>query len=143
MRRTAAALAAAVLAASGAFARETTRPKFRWPVIGQIDQANDGRGVDISVQQGQAVHAAADGQVIFASDEIATYGRMIVIRHADDYVTTYAHLSDMAVTKGVAVKRGQIIGTSGRTGEANRPMLHFELRRGQTELDPVGFLSPR
>jgi murein DD-endopeptidase MepM/ murein hydrolase activator NlpD len=143
LRRAAAALAAAALAASGALAKDAPRPKFRWPVIGQIEQAKDGRGVDISIPEGAAVHAAADGEVIYASDEIASYGRMLVIRHADDYVTTYAHLSDMAVTKGVAVKRGQIIGKSGRTGEASRPMLHFELRRGETELDPIGFLSPR
>jgi murein DD-endopeptidase MepM/ murein hydrolase activator NlpD len=138
-----AALALAVLTAGGAFAKEATRPKFRWPVIGQIDQAKDGRGVDIAVPVGEAVHAAADGTVIYASDEIASYGRMIVIRHAGDYVTTYAHLSDMAVTKGVAVKRGQIIGKTGKTGDAPRPELHFELRRGETELDPIGFLSPR
>jgi len=143
LRRAALALAVAIFAAAGAFAKDAPRPKFRWPVIGQIDQAKDGRGVDISVPEGQAVHAAADGQVIYASDEIASYGRMIVIRHADDYVTTYAHLSDMAVTKGVAVKRGQIIGKTGETGDARRPLLHFELRRGETELDPIGFLSPR
>ena len=139
----AALFAAAALAASGAFAREAPRPKFRWPVIGQIDQAKDGRGVDIAVPVGEAVHAAADGTVIYASDEIASYGKMIVIRHAGDYVTTYAHLSDMAVAKGVAVKRGQIIGKTGETGDARRPELHFELRKGETELDPIGFLSPR
>jgi murein DD-endopeptidase MepM/ murein hydrolase activator NlpD len=140
--RAALALALAVLTAGGAFAKEAPRPKFRWPVIGQIDQAKDGRGVDIAVPVGEAVHAAADGTVIYASDEIASYGQMIVIRHAGDYVTTYAHLSDMAVTKGVAVKRGQIIGKTGRTGDVRRPELHFELRRGETELDPIGFLSP-
>ena len=137
------ALAAAISAAAGAFAKDAQHPRFRWPVIGQIDQARDGRGVDIAVPQGEAVHAAADGTVIYASDEIASYGRMIVIRHADDYVTTYAHLSDMAVTPGVAVKRGQIIGKTGKTGNARRPELHFELRRGETELDPIGFLKPR
>ncbi len=143
MRRAALALAAAVLAASGAFARDAPRPKFRWPLIGKIDQAKDGRGVDIAVPMGSAVHAAADGTVIYASEEIASYGKMIVIRHADDYVTTYAHLSDMAVTKGVVVKRGQIIGKSGKSGAATAPLLHFELRRGETSLDPVGLLTPR
>lgn len=143
MRRTGLALAAVIFAAGGALAAETPRPKFRWPVIGAVNPAPDGRGVDISIPEGEAVHAAADGQVIYASDEIASYGRMIVIRHAGDYVTTYAHLSGMAVAKGVAVKRGQIIGKTGRTGDASRPLLHFELRRGETQLDPIGFLSPR
>jgi murein DD-endopeptidase MepM/ murein hydrolase activator NlpD len=141
--RRALALAAALFAAAGALAKDAPRPKFRWPVIGQIEQAKDGRGVDIAIPVGEAVHAAGDGVVIYASDEIASYGRMIVIRHTGDYVTTYAHLSEMAVTKGVAVKRGQIIGKTGKTGDARRPELHFELRRGETELDPIGFLSPR
>ena len=143
MTRAPLALAAAVLMASGAFAKPGPRPKFRWPVIGQITQAKDGRGVDIAVPVGEAVHAAADGQVIYASNEIASYGQMIVIRHADNYVTAYAHLSAMAVTPGVAVKRGQIIGKTGKSGDARRPQLHFELRRGETELDPIGYLSPR
>ena len=81
--------------------------------------------------------------MIYASDEIASYGRMIVIRHADDYVTTYAHLQDMAVTKGVQVKRGEIIGKSGKSGDVTKPQLHFELRKGETQLAPVGYLSPR
>jgi murein DD-endopeptidase MepM/ murein hydrolase activator NlpD len=126
---------AATLVAGAAFAGDGAHPKFRWPVIGRMEPAKD--GVDIAVPEGEAVHAAADGTVIYASDEIASYGRMIVIRHADDYVTTYAHLSDMAVTKGVTVRRGQIIGKSGK------PALHFELRKGDAQMKPDGFMSPR
>ena len=143
MRRAALALAVALVAAGGAFAGDEQRPKFRWPLIGKIDQAKDGRGVDIAVPEGSAVHAAGDGTVIYASSELASYGQMIVIRHAGDYVTTYAHLSDMKVTKGVTVKRGEIIGKSGKSGGVARPVLHFELRKGETQLDPVRFLSPR
>ena len=136
-------LALALILGGGAFAENAPLPKFRWPLIGKIEKSRDGRGVDIAAPLGEAVHAAADGEVLYASDELATFGRMIVIRHADDYVTTYAHLSDMTVTKGVKVKRGQIIGKSGKSGEAKRPELHFELRQGQTSLDPVGYLAPR
>ena len=139
--RLAAALGVALLA-GGAFANEPPS-KFRWPLIGKLEKAKDGRGIDIVAPEGEAVHAAGDGEVIYASDEIASYGRMIVIRHADDFVTTYAHLQDMAVTKGVKVKRGQIIAKSGKTGDASKPELHFELRKGATPLDPVGYLTPR
>ena len=139
--RLAVALAAALLGC-GALAKDAP-PKFRWPLIGKLQKAADGRGVDIVAPEGEAVHAAGDGEVIYASDEIASYGKMIVIRHADDYVTTYAHLQDMAVTKGVQVKRGQIIGKSGKTGDVKQPELHFELRKGETSLAPVGYLSPR
>ena len=139
--RLAVALAAALLGC-GALAKDAP-PKFRWPLIGKLQKAADGRGVDIVAPEGEAVHAAGDGEVIYASDEIASYGKMIVIRHADDYVTTYAHLQDLAVTKGVQVKRGQIIGKSGKTGDVKQPELHFELRKGETSLAPVGYLSPR
>ena len=139
--RLAVALGVALLAGA-AFAKEAP-PKFRWPLIGKLQKAADGRGVDIVAPEGEAVHAAGDGEVIYASDEIASYGKMIVIRHADDYVTTYAHLQDLAVTKGVQVKRGQIIGKSGKTGDVKQPELHFELRKGETSLAPVGYLSPR
>ena len=139
--RLAVALAAALLGC-GALAKDAP-PKFRWPLIGKLDKAGDPHGIDILAPEGEAVHAAGDGEVIYASDEIASYGRMIVIRHADDYVTTYAHLQDMAVTNGVQVKRGEIIGKSGKSGDVTKPQLHFELRKGETQLAPVGYLSPR
>ena len=139
-----AALALALLATTAALAQPSEGPpKFRWPLIGKIAKVKGGRGLDILAAVGEAVHAAADGDVIYASDELASYGKMIVIRHADGYVTTYAHLSEMSVSKGVAVKRGQIIGKTGRTGDAKRPELHFELRKGDASLDPIGYLSPR
>ena len=141
MRRLALALALTGLA-NAALAEEIL-PKFRWPVIGKAEKSKDGRGLDIAAPEGDPVHAAADGEVIYASDEIASFGRMIVVRHPNDYVTTYAHLRNMTVTKGVKVKRGQIVGASGRTGEAKSAGLHFELRKGETQLDPIGYLTPR
>ena len=142
MRRAALALAA-LAAAPARLTPKPRRPKFRWPLIGELLKAKDGAGIDIAAREGEPVHAAGDGEVIYASDELASYGRMIVIRHADDYVTTYAHLSDMAAAKGDKVKRGQIIGKAGKTGDAKTPALHFELRKGDKSLAPVGYLSPR
>ena len=141
MRRLGLALAAfAVLAGAQA---ETERPKFRWPVIGHISKSPDGRGVEIGAPEGEAVHAAADGEVIYAGDEIASYGQMIVIRHAGDFVTAYAHLSALAVAKGAKVKRGDTIGKTGHSGDAKAAGLHFELRQNGAPIDPVGNLSPR
>ena len=136
------ALATLIFAAGGALA-EDAHPKFRWPLIGQVLKSPDGRGIEIAAPEGEPVHAAADGDVIYAGDELASFGKMIVVRHADDYVTAYAHLSEIAVAKGDKVKRSQIIGKSGRTGDAKAPALHFELRKGDKSLAPVGYLSPR
>jgi murein DD-endopeptidase MepM/ murein hydrolase activator NlpD len=145
LRRAGLALAAVLLAgaANGEDAGPPGRALFRWPLIGKIVKPGDGRGVDIVVPEGQAVHAAGDGTVLYASDELKSFGKMIVIRHADDFVTAYANLSEMAVAAGVKVKRGQIIGKSGKTGETNGPKLHFELRKGGATVDPLGYLAPR
>jgi murein DD-endopeptidase MepM/ murein hydrolase activator NlpD len=115
---------------------------FRWPLIGKSEKAKGG-GLDIAVPLGEAVHAAADGAVIYASDELKTFGKMVVIRHADDFVTAYAHLSELTVAPGVEVKRGQIIGKSGKSGDVKTPQLHFELRKGETNIDPIGYMAPR
>ena len=115
---------------------------FRWPLIGKTEKAKGG-GLDIAVPIGEAVHASADGTVLYASDELKSFGKMVVIRHADDYVTAYAHLSDLTVGKGVEVKRGQIIGKSGKSGDVSAPVLHFELRKGETNIDPIGYMAPR
>ena len=135
------ALAAALLAATSALAK-TTPPKFRWPVIGKAEKSADGRGLDIAAPDGEAVHASGDGDVIYARDEIASFGKMVVVRHASGYVTTYAHLSEIAVKERAAVKRGDILGKAGHTGEARAPGLYFELRRDSKTLDPIGYLAP-
>jgi murein DD-endopeptidase MepM/ murein hydrolase activator NlpD len=136
----------AVGLAGAAFAEDTVEkpahPMFRWPLIGKAEKAKTG-GLDIPAREGEAVHAAADGSVIYASDELASFGKMVVIRHADDYVTAYAYLSELAVGQGVSVKRGQIIGKTGHSGDAKKPELHFELRKGKTNVDPIGYMTPR
>jgi len=137
------ALGLALAALTGAAAAEEILPKFRWPVMAKAEKSKDGRGLDIAAPEGDPVHAAGDGEVLYASDEIASFGRMVVLRHSGDYVTTYAHLRNMSVAKGAKVKRGQIIGAAGKTGDAKTTGLHFELRKGETQLDPIGYLTPR
>ncbi len=134
---------ALALGLAGAASAETAKPKFRWPILGEVHKAKDGRGVDIAAAEGEPVRAAADGEAIYASDELASFGKMIVLRHADDYVTTYAHLSEMMVSPGAKVKRGEVIGKAGHTGDVKGPVLHFELRQGSKTLAPAGFMAPR
>ncbi len=145
MRRAACALAALLLAAGAANGEDAGppggRPLFRWPLIGKVAKGSDGRGLDIVAPEGEPVHAAGDGIVLYAGDELKSFGKMIVIRHADDYATAYAYLSELTVDQGVKVKRGQIIGKSGKTGDAPRAELHFELRKGGSNVDPVGYFG--
>jgi len=121
---------------------------FRWPVQGRIvsgfgEKAKDNRneGIDISVPEGTAVKAAENGVVIYAGEEISSYGKLILIRHADGWVSAYAHNRDFEVKKGDNVRRGQIISRSGKTGGADRPKLHFELRKNSVPVNPTDHLA--
>ncbi|MCE9647728.1 MAG: M23 family metallopeptidase [Chloroflexi bacterium] len=96
------------------------------------------RGVDFSAAVHTPVLAAEDGEVVFAGMEkskthspwVNYYGNFIVIRHANELYTLYAHLSRIDVEAGQAVQAGEVIGGVGRTGAAIGPHLHFEVRRG-------------
>lgn len=113
-------------------------------------------GVEFINATGTPVHAAGDGQVIFAgADDEAVfspwkkfYGNVVVIRHADDLFTLYAHLSKVDAQSGQTVKVGEKIGEVGWTGAAIGSHLHFEARRGDGEdyfsaVNPELWLVPR
>ena len=145
-------LAAALLAgvAGAALAQEAAPPqpereKFRWPLRGAILEpfkAGTNDGIDIAAPVGEAVHAAADGVCVAAGEEIKSYGKLVVLRHAGGYVTVYADNSELEVKQGDAVRRGEIIAKSGQTGGAPSPRLHFELRKDGQPVDPVKYLAP-
>jgi murein DD-endopeptidase MepM/ murein hydrolase activator NlpD len=116
---------------------------FLWPVngkvigaFGPIDQWRRRDGIDILARRGAPVLAAQDGIVAYAGDGIPGYGEMILLRHDQGYITTYAHNATLLVEVGDVVRRGQVIARVGDTGEATQTMLHFELRQGRTPIDP-------
>jgi murein DD-endopeptidase MepM/ murein hydrolase activator NlpD len=121
---------------------------FRWPVRGRIiagfgpkptGQQND--GINLAVPEGTPVKAADDGTVAYAGNELKGYGNLVLIRHANGYVTAYAHASELLVKRGDVVKRGQVIAKSGQTGNVSSPQLHFEVRKGATPVDPMLHLA--
>jgi murein DD-endopeptidase MepM/ murein hydrolase activator NlpD len=123
------------------------RGRFAWPIAGPVrrgftarGQRNYHDGLDITVAEGTAVRAAAAGTVIFAGEEKNQFGRLVVIDHGDGWHSAYAFLSRITVAKGEAVNQNERIGLSGRTGLARGPELHFELRRDNRAVDPVGQL---
>ncbi|MEM9279393.1 MAG: peptidoglycan DD-metalloendopeptidase family protein [Pseudomonadota bacterium] len=122
--------------------------EFRWPVKGRVISefgapSSNGKneGVDISVPEGTAVRAAENGVVIYTGNEISAYGNLVLVRHEDDWVSAYAHNREFEVKKGDSVRRGQIIARSGKTGNADRPKLHFELRKESKPVDPKQYLA--
>jgi murein DD-endopeptidase MepM/ murein hydrolase activator NlpD len=123
-------------------------PTFRWPVRGKVitsygaktnGKAND--GINLAVPEGTPVKAAEDGVVAYAGNELKGYGNLILVRHANGYVTAYAHASELLVKRGDTIKRGQVIAKSGQSGEVASPQLHFEIRKGSAPVDPLQFLN--
>lgn len=97
-------------------------------------------GVDFGAKMGTAIHAAADGTVVFAGQETG-YGNYTCISHGGDIATCYAHQSVLMVTVGELVTRGQVIGLVGSTGYSTGPHLHFEVRIDGKVTDPVPWLT--
>jgi lipoprotein NlpD len=119
--------------------------QWAWPsrgkVLDRFDEAHN-KGIDIGGNVGDPVYAANDGQVVYSGNSLPAYGKLVIIKHTDDYVSVYAHNNEILVTQGQAVKRGQRIADLGMT-DASSPRLHFEIRRRGTPVDPLAYLPPR
>ena len=122
--------------------------KFLKPVQGRIISGfgskksglrND--GINISASRGTSVKAADNGVVVYAGNALKGSGNLILVRHANNWMTAYAHLDRMSVTKGQTVKRGSVIGKVGSTGSVSKPQLHFEVRKGTSAVNPVKYLE--
>lgn len=117
---------------------------WMWPTTGKIIEAfslaeQGNKGIDISGSQGQRILAAADGQVVYAGNALRGYGNLIIINHANEFLSAYAHNDALLVSEGQKVVRGQQIARMGST-DAKSVRLHFEIRyRGQS-VNPVGYL---
>jgi murein DD-endopeptidase MepM/ murein hydrolase activator NlpD len=95
------------------------------------------QGVDFRANVGTPVLAANDGVVVYVGTKIRGYGRMVVLKHADNFYSVYAHHSKNLVKTGKRVARGEKIALSGKSGRASGPHLHFEIRQGTDSYNPV------
>ncbi len=124
--------------------------KFLWPVNGKVvspfgvkegGQHND--GINIAAPLGTPVRAADNGVVVYAGNELRGFGNLLLIRHADGWVSAYAHCDALLVKRGEQVKRGQVVARVGQTGAVATPQLHFELRKSGQAVDPSSELGPQ
>ena len=126
---------------------DTGISKYRWPVRGAViagyGQNVDGvrnPGIDISVPEGTPVKAAENGVVIYSGAGLKDLGNTVLVRHDDGTVTVYGNAASLSVKRGEKVTRGQTIATSGMSGGAKRPKLHFEVRQKSEPVNPLTFL---
>lgn len=120
---------------------------WTWPIGGPVAsrygaRGHDGwhAGIDVTAPIGTVVRAARAGTVSFAGRQ-GRYGRLVVIDHGDGTTSWYAHLARDVVHEGERVRQGEVIGRSGRSGNATGPHLHFEIRYDGTPVDPLPFLE--
>ena len=116
-----------------------------WPVNGKVIEgfstAKQGnKGINIAGVRGDSVKSTADGQVVYAGDALRGYGQLIIVKHNDDYLSAYAHNDSILVKEQQLVKAGQIIAKMGDT-DAERVMLHFEVRFRGKSVNPMKYLS--
>jgi lipoprotein NlpD len=115
---------------------------FIWParggLIAKFAEPNS-KGVDIGGKPGDPVVAAAAGQVLYTGTGIRGFGKLIVIRHDNGFSSVYAHNREILVKEGQSVARGQRIAEMGDS-DADRPKLHFEIRKSGKPVDPLRYL---
>jgi len=125
--------------------REQFGNEWSWPVGGAPDVlegfTDASRGMNIAGERGSPIFASADGEVLYAGSGMKGYGRLIVIRHGNDYVSAYGNNEELLVTAQDRVSRGQQIATMGDSG-SQRVQLHFEIRKSGKPLDPLQFVPP-
>ncbi len=125
------------------------RGRFVWPVRGDVlsrfgptggGQRND--GINISASPGEGVRAAAQGEVVYAGNQVPGFGNLVLIKHDGGWVTAYAHLANIDVKMRQAITQGQVIGQAGQTGSVDQPQLHFEIRYAPSPKDKARPVDP-
>jgi murein DD-endopeptidase MepM/ murein hydrolase activator NlpD len=125
------------------------RGRFIWPLRGDIispfgvkgvGRRND--GIDVRSPQGAVVRAAAAGEVVYAGDQVPGFGNLVLVKHADGWVTAYAHLMSIDVQMRQSVTQGQSLGEVGSTGGVSEPQLHFEMRYAPTPAEKAKPVDP-
>lgn len=119
-------------------------PNWTWPVAGKVvvefgDRPGTGTGLLIGGRFGDPVQAAAPGRVVYAGDGLIGYGKLIILKHNDTYLSAYGHNASLLVREGEIIEKGQRIATMGE-GPGREPRLHFEIRQNGKPVNPRQFL---
>lgn len=115
---------------------------WHWPTHGRLitsDSPTLQKGINITGATGQPIYAAAGGDVVYSGSGLLGYGKLIIIKHNDVYLSAYAHNKEILVKEGMRVSSGQKIATMGKDSD-HRPLLHFEIRKEGKPVDPLKHL---
>lgn len=121
-------------------------PRWQWPVSGPVlvrygESPVTASGIQLGGRSGEAIRAAAGGQVVYAGSGLVGYGELLIIKHSPSWLSAYGYNQALLVREGERVEAGQPIARMGdgpgASGSSRRPALHFEIRRNGTPLDPL------
>lgn len=135
----------AVRTATAGQADSPDEEDWRWPAYGKLLGGfgqGGGKGIDIAGERNSPVIAAAPGKVVYSGDGLRGYGKMLIVKHSDEFLTAYAHNQTLLAREGDWVKGGQKIAEMGDT-DSDRVKLHFEVRQYGKPLDPLKYLPER
>lgn len=132
---------------SGAAHAASSKIAWQWPAEGQVSsrfgaKGMAGKGIVIQGALGEPVVASASGTVVYAGSALVGYGRLIIIKHNDVWLSAYGHNQRLLAQEGETVKGGQKIATMGRAPDGESA-LYFEIRKNGTPVDPLRFLSSK
>ena len=122
---------------------------FIWPVDGNViknfvnNHTIRHLGIDIASDCDAPIKASEDGKVIYAGDSIKAYGNLIIIRHEKRLTSIYGHVGKILVRDGQYVKKGQIIGKTGKLNNSDTCGLYFEIRKNAEPINPLVFLEKK
>ncbi|MBT8131521.1 MAG: peptidoglycan DD-metalloendopeptidase family protein [Gammaproteobacteria bacterium] len=122
-------------------------PGWIWPADGRLiarygDATSIGQGIDIGGNSGNPVRAAAAGEVVYSGSGLLGYGKLIILKHNESFLSAYGHNKRLLVSEGQTVTAGQQIGEMG-VGPGDRALLHFEIRIKGKPVDPLQYLPTR
>ena len=119
-----------------------TAIRWQWPARGKLLESTSlttEKGINIGGRTGQKIVAAAPGKVVYSGSGLRGYGKLIIIKHSNVYLSAYAYNRELRVKEGETVKAGQQISTMGLDSKGT-PVLHFEIRKNGKPIDPLGQL---
>jgi len=127
--------------------RQAGAPAWQWPSKGTIlthfaGASTLNKGIDIGGKLGEPVLAAASGHIVYAGSGLRGYGKLLIIKHSDTFLSAYAHNNKLLVKEGDFVKAGQKVADMGSSG-TDEVKLHFEIRRDGSPEDPLQYLPRR
>ncbi len=125
---------------------QSNNETWHWPTTGKIIKAYSNelnkafnKGIDIAGQLGSPIMAAMPGKVVYSGNGLRGLGQLLIIKHADHFLSAYAHNQELMVKEGQHVKQGQIVAKMGSTG-SNTTKLHFEIRYKGQAVNPLNLL---